>query len=57
LLNSNIYSEKLAKVLNDISAALTTDDLIALRDRVEGSEKAQAAKAAMDWLMQKGLLN
>jgi osmoprotectant transport system substrate-binding protein len=57
LLNSNIYSEKLAKVLNDISAALTTDDLIALRDRVEGSEKAQAATAAMDWLMQKGLLN
>jgi len=57
LLNSNIYSEKLAKVLNDISAVLTTDDLIALRDRVEGSEKAQAATAAMDWLTQKGLLN
>lgn len=57
LLNSKIYSEKLAKVLDEISAALTTKDLIALRDRVEGSEKAQAATAAMDWLTQKGLLN
>jgi osmoprotectant transport system substrate-binding protein len=57
LLNSNIYSDELAKVLNEISAALTTEDLIALRDRVEGSEKAQAATAAMDWLTEKGLLN
>jgi osmoprotectant transport system substrate-binding protein len=57
LLNSKIYSEKLAKVLDQISAALTTEDLIALRDRVEGSEKAQAAVAAKDWLTEKGLLN
>lgn len=56
LLNSDIYSDKLAEVLNQISAALTTEDLIALRDRVEGSEKAQAKTAAMDWLMDKGLL-
>ncbi|WP_341953577.1 ABC transporter substrate-binding protein [Salinibacterium sp. TMP30] len=56
LLNSKIYSEKLAKVLDQISAALTTEDLIALRDRVEGSEKAQAAVAAKDWLTEKGLL-
>ncbi|TQO19685.1 osmoprotectant transport system substrate-binding protein [Rhodoglobus vestalii] len=57
LLNSDIYSEKLAKVLDEVSAALTTEDLIALRDRVEGSEKAQARTAAEDWLMEKGLLN
>ncbi|MBH0081837.1 ABC transporter substrate-binding protein [Salinibacterium sp. SWN167] len=56
LLNSNIYSDELADVLNRISAALTTEDLIALRDRVEGTEKAQAATAAMDWLTDKGLL-
>ncbi|MBH0052573.1 ABC transporter substrate-binding protein [Salinibacterium sp. SWN139] len=56
LLNSNIYSDELADVLNRISAALTTEDLIALRDRVEGAEKAQAATAAMDWLTDKGLL-
>ena len=56
LLNSKIYSEKLAKVLDEVSAALSTEDLIALRDRVEGSEKAQAATAAKDWLTEKGLL-
>ncbi|WP_168187234.1 ABC transporter substrate-binding protein [Salinibacterium sp. UTAS2018] len=56
LLNSNIYTDELADVLNRISAELTTDDLIALRDRVEGTEKAQAATAAMDWLTDKGLL-
>ncbi|MEC5168978.1 ABC transporter substrate-binding protein [Glaciihabitans sp. GrIS 2.15] len=56
LLNSKIYSAKLAKVLDRVSAALSTKDLIALRDRVEGSEKAQAATAAKDWLTKNGLL-
>jgi len=56
LLNSDIYSDELATTLNAVSAALTTDDLIALRDRVEGDEKAQAATAATDWLTQAGLL-
>jgi len=56
LLNSDIYSDELADVLNEISAALTTDDLIALRDRVEGEEKAQASVAAADWLTDKGLI-
>ncbi|MBH0117121.1 ABC transporter substrate-binding protein [Salinibacterium sp. NG253] len=56
LLNSNIYSAELAEVLDAISAALTTEDLITLRDRVEGTEKAQAATAAQDWLTEKGLL-
>ncbi len=39
-----------------ISAELTTDDLIALRDRVEGDEKASATQAATDWLTEKGLI-
>lgn len=56
LLNSDVYSEKLAEVLDAISAALSTDDLIELRDRVEGDEKAQASDAARDWLESKGLL-
>jgi len=56
LLNSDIYSDKLAEVLNKISAALTTDDLIELRDRVEGTEKAQASTAAKEWLIDKGLI-
>lgn len=56
LLSNSIYSDELAEVLNGISAELTTDDLIALRDRVEGDEKASAATAATDWLEEKGLL-
>jgi osmoprotectant transport system substrate-binding protein len=57
LLNSDIYSDELAAVLNEISAALTTEDLIALRTRVEGDEKAQASTAAQEWLEGEGLLN
>lgn len=57
LLNSDIYSDELAEVLNEVSAALTTEDLIALRDRVEGDEKAQPSVAAQDWLTEKGLLD
>ena len=36
--------DELAEVLNAVSAELTTDDLIALRDRVEGDEKASAPR-------------
>ncbi|MDR9435224.1 glycine betaine ABC transporter substrate-binding protein, partial [Pontimonas sp.] len=57
LLNSDIYSDELAAVLNEISAALSTEDLIDLRTRVEGDEKAQASTAAQDWLEAEGLLD
>ncbi|MDQ0728314.1 ABC transporter substrate-binding protein [Microbacterium sp. W4I20] len=56
LLSKDIYSDKLAEVLNAISAKLTTDDLIELRDRVEGDEKASAATAAGEWLSAAGLV-
>ena len=56
LLNSDAYSDELAAVLNKISAALSTQDLIALRDRVEGDESAQASVAAREWLEDKGLI-
>ncbi len=56
LLAESIYSEELAEVLNAVSAELTTDDLIALRDRVEGDEKASASTAAEEWLEEKDLL-
>jgi osmoprotectant transport system substrate-binding protein len=56
LLADSIYSEKLAGILDKISAKLTTDDLIGLRDRVEGTEKASAEVAAKDWLEKAGLL-
>ena len=56
LLATGIYTDELADVLNGISAELTTDDLIALRERVEGDEKASSATAATDWLTEKGLI-
>ena len=55
LISDKVDSKKINDVLNAISAKLTTDDLIALRDRVEGDEKASAATAAKDWLKDKGL--
>lgn len=55
LIADSAFTDEIAEVLNAISAALTTDDLIALRDRVEGDEKASAADAAADWLEEKGL--
>ena len=56
LVADSAYTDQLAETLNAVSAKLTTEDLIALRDRVEGTEKASASVAAKDWLTQKGLL-
>ncbi len=55
LVAESVYTEELAEVLNEVSAELTTEDLIALRERVEGEEKASAEDAAADWLAEKGL--
>ncbi|MCW2817146.1 MAG: hypothetical protein JWN84_4601 [Nocardioides sp.] len=52
----DVFSEELAEVLNAVSAELTTDDLIALRGRVEEGEKVSAEVAATDWLTEKGLI-
>ncbi len=56
LVADSVYTDQLGETLNAVSAQLTTDDLIALRDRVEGQEKASANTAAKDWLTQKGLI-
>ncbi len=55
LVSEAVYTDQLAETLNGVSAQLTTDDLITLRDRVEGEEKASAETAAEEWLTQKGL--
>ena len=55
LVAKNVYTDEMAEILNAISAELTTEDLIALRDRVEGDEQASAQTAAADWLAEKGL--
>ena len=56
LLSASLDNSDIDDVLNAISAELTTDDLIALRDRVEGDEKASASTAAQEWLSDKGLI-
>ncbi|MEO9324317.1 ABC transporter substrate-binding protein [Nocardioides sp. C4-1] len=56
LIADNAYTDEIGEALDAISAELTTEDLIALRDRVEGDEKASAATAATDWLTDKGLI-
>ena len=56
LVADSVYTDQLGETLNAVSAQLTTDDLIALRERVEGKEKASADVAAKDWLTEKGLL-
>jgi len=52
----DVVTDQMAEILNAISAELDTDDLIELRDRVEGDEKASAEDAATDWLMENGLI-
>lgn len=56
LIAESAYTEEIGDALDAVSAALTTDDLIALRDRVEGEEKASASTAAEDWLAENDLL-
>jgi osmoprotectant transport system substrate-binding protein len=56
LVADSVRTDKLVEALNNVSAQLTTADLIALRNRVEGKEKASASSAAKDWLTKKGLI-
>jgi osmoprotectant transport system substrate-binding protein len=56
LIAKSAVTDQITETLDKVSAALTTDDLIELRDRVEGDEKASASSAAKDWLTEKGLI-
>ena len=53
-INSSVKSDALTKALNTVSAALTTDELIALNKKIDidGGDPAVVAKA---WLTSKGL--
>ena len=57
VLSESIASDQVEEILDGISAELTTDDLIALRTRVEGEETATPETAARDWLVEKGLID
>ena len=50
LANKDALSQDARDVLNRVSAELTTEDLIALNDRVSGDEKASPEQAAKDWV-------
>ncbi|EMY35471.1 substrate-binding region of ABC-type glycine betaine transport system [Arthrobacter crystallopoietes BAB-32] len=55
LVSSASVGEEATQVLNEVSAALTTEDLIDLNRQVSGDEKRNPADAAADWLKEKGL--
>ena len=50
VVNAKQVSVAAADVLNEVSALLTTEHLIALNGRVSGEEKANTATAAGDWI-------
>lgn len=54
LVNSQKMSEALKKVLNVVSAKLTTPDLVALNTAVSGNSGVDPEEAARDWLKDKG---
>lgn len=55
LVNLDTVGEDAQAVLNEVSAMLTTEDLIDLNREVSGDEKRNPADAAADWLEEKGL--
>lgn len=54
LVSSDSVGKEAADVLNKLSAALTTEDLVDLNRQVSGDEKRNAEDAAADWLKEKG---
>lgn len=53
VVNARGVSLGVARVLDEVSAVLTTQDLIAFNGRVSGDEKANAATVAQEWVQQK----
>ncbi|TGO06283.1 ABC transporter substrate-binding protein [Serinibacter arcticus] len=56
VLNSDKVTDQITEVLDAVSAALTTEDLLALNGKVSGDEKLEPAVAAREWLEEKGLI-
>ncbi|WGD38337.1 glycine betaine ABC transporter substrate-binding protein [Lysinibacter sp. HNR] len=55
LINKGKAGTDVVKVLNEVSAQLTTEDLIELNSRNQGEEKASPAVLARDWLVKNNL--
>ncbi len=56
LINDKKASDKVEKVLDDISAQLTTADLLDLNSKNQGTDKTAPAVLAKEWLTSKGLI-
>lgn len=55
VINENKVTDKVKSVLNKVSAALTTDDLVTMNDKSSGSAKESAVQIAKEWLSSKNL--
>ena len=56
LFNSKKSSDEVEDVLDQISAQLTTDDLLDLNSKNQGDDKVAPAELAKQWLTDKGLI-
>ncbi len=56
LINGDKASDEVTKVLNEISAQLTTKDLLELNSENQGPDKTAPATLAKQWLTDKGLI-
>ena len=56
LINEDKATDEVTKVLNEVSAELTTEDLLDLNGKNQGSDKVAPAKLAAQWLKDKGLV-
>jgi osmoprotectant transport system substrate-binding protein len=55
VINDKKVTDKVKNVLNTVSGALTTDDLVSLNDKSSGSAKESASQIAKEWLDSKNL--
>lgn len=56
LLNKSFVTDDLSKLLNAVSAKLTTEELLGLNEISAGADKPSPAAVATDWLTKNGLL-
>lgn len=56
LINEKKATDEVEDVLNEISAQLTTDDLLELNSKNQGDDKVAPAQLAKEWLTDKGLI-
>ncbi|WP_430592745.1 ABC transporter substrate-binding protein [Humidisolicoccus flavus] len=54
IINSDKATDEVVSILNEVSAALTTEDLIELNTLNQGADKVAPAKVAADWLAENG---